>query len=273
MIEINRKTIREIIDIVKEANRKVIALYNSLSFFTETKQDGTPLTEVDKISENIIFQGLTNLFPDIPIISEEMGQYGNITKTNTFWLIDPLDGTKEFIKRNGEFTINLALIHNKYPLLGIISIPTTNTLYLGYSKNGCYIQKGEKEMIPFLKLPRQRNETIIITSRSHQGELEKEVLESIENVKKIQVGSSLKFCYILENKADIYLRLGPTREWDTAAGQCLIEEYGGEVLDFNGKRLKYNKYRFKNNGFICFASEKVEEAMKILEHIKYLIAR
>lgn len=240
-----------------QAGGAILGVYNT-DFQVDYKDDNSPLTKADRLSHEIIIEGLTSAFPDIPIISEESGQqedYKTRAKWSSFWLVDPLDGTKEFIKKNGEFTVNIALIENSYPVMGVIYVPVTGVLYYASKSGGAWRRtsrvsenSGDEQIHAKKILP--DTPVVIVSSRSHPSkELEKYLeLFSIESV--ISAGSSLKFCFVAEGKADIYPRLGPTMEWDTAAGQAIVEEAGGKVLDMDGRRFIYNKESLKNGHFI-----------------------
>jgi 3'(2'), 5'-bisphosphate nucleotidase len=250
--------ISEIIKIAALAGSKILEVYNNEFLFKnniEKKDDNSPLTLADKRSHDLIFEELTKLTPDIPIISEE-GEadsfpYEKRRNWTRFWLVDPLDGTKEFIKRNGEFTVNIALIENGIPILGVIQIPCSGTVY--YADNtGAY--KLENTTVPQrIFVNNKKSGLISIASRSHRGESEMEFLNKFNITGSISAGSSIKFCYVAEGKADIYYREGHTMEWDTAAGQIIVEKAGGEV-----KPLQYNKPVLRNDTFCCYGFKNLE---------------
>lgn len=237
------------------AGKEILKIYNdeSLSKEVEQKLDNSPLTLADKASNNLIVGALRESFPDIPILSEEEKSIGfSIRKDwKKFWLVDPLDGTKEFIKRNDEFTVNIALIENGYPVFGIIYAPVLDTIYIGdVSKNKAIKIESTGFEIP-ITINRKLNSRIAAGSRSHSSGEEKELLKKYDVVETISVGSSLKFCMVAEGKADIYFRHGPTMEWDTGAGQAIVEAAGGEVINFSSKkRFKYNKENLLNDSFL-----------------------
>lgn len=278
----------------KKAGDAILDVYNS-DFAVELKDDKSPLTLADKRSHEIISSRMNNISPDltnrlygskdrrIPILSEEGKNipYEERKNWEYFWLVDPLDGTKEFVKRNGEFTVNIALMHINRPVLGVIYIPVKDTLYFGAEGLGSYKLEFKKQ--PHLKLPEEYsydnfNDIIsaseklntgkdtgetsdkiqhitVIGSRSHMS---KETEDYINHLKKkypeidiISAGSSLKFCLIAEGTADIYPRFGPTMEWDTAAGQAIIEQAGGKVLKISSDEpLRYNKEDLLNPFFV-----------------------
>lgn len=238
-----------------EAGKAILDVYWSDDFEIELKDDDSPLTKADKISNKIITAGLRSKFPNIPIISEEEKSiaYEVRKNWNRFFLVDPLDGTKEFIKRNGEFTVNIALIENRFPVLGVIYAPVLETLYYGIESKGAFRIKDKKKIQ--LRTNGFFDDGIIaVQSRSHSGEEEEKFLNSYNVINSTEKGSSLKFCIIAEAEADIYYRAGPTMEWDTAAGQAILEAAGGYVMK-GTKRFVYNKLSLRNPGFCCYASD------------------
>lgn len=248
------KILQEVIDLSKRAGEAVLDVYSSY-FTVEQKEDRSPLTLADKRSHEIISGHLRDRYP-FPVLSEEGRSisYEERSRWDYFWLVDPLDGTKEFVKRNGEFTINVALIHGGRPIIGVIYIPVTKILYYGVNGRGSYrVADGERERLP---VQAGKGRFTVVGSRSHAT---REFDEYVANIRErhgeidfISAGSSIKFCLIAEGKADIYPRLGPTMEWDTAAGQIIVEESGGEVLEFgSGKPLTYNKENLLNPHFIA----------------------
>ena len=186
------------------------------------------------------------------ILSEEMkhADYSTRKDWDEFWLIDPLDGTKEFINRNGEFTVNIALIKNKKPIAGVVYVPVTDTVYYGDAENAYKIVNG---VYSELKVGDRRYDRIAVRSKSHASIEEEAVLNHYATTKNISVGSSLKFCMVAEGRADVYYRHGPTMEWDTAAGQAVVEAAGGKVyIGANEEEeFKYNKESLLNSGFLC----------------------
>jgi 3'(2'), 5'-bisphosphate nucleotidase len=254
---LDRINIEALLSIAKEAGIATLQIYNKY-FEIEVKDDRSPLTEADKRSNEIIISHLWNLHPEIPIISEETKQtpYTVRKRWTNFWLIDPLDGTKEFIRKNGEFTINIALVSDKTPVLGVIYVPVKEMFYYAVKGHGSYkIENGKKAVRIRSDRKRDKNDLIVVGSRSHASE---ELYEFVEGKKKeydevtlISSGSSLKFCLVAEGKADIYPRTGPTYEWDTAAGHAIILESGKAVYDFTtGEPLLYNKEDLLNSWFI-----------------------
>ena len=257
----------------KRAGLAILDVYDS-DFAVEQKEDKSPLTLADKksneIIENVLEQTVTVNNSTVPILSEEGKEISYEDRKNWeyFWLVDPLDGTKEFVKRNGEFTVNIALIHKQKPVLGIIYIPVKDVFYFAAKDFGTYkLENSEiltddlsiKELIDkSQKLPLDNDSKTSITvigSRSHTSEEFSEFVERLnekyENVEFISSGSSLKLCLVAEGKADFYPRFGPTMEWDTAAGQAIVEQAEGTVIDTQtNEPLSYNKSNLLNPFFI-----------------------
>lgn len=256
--------INELKNIAVEAGVAILNIYNDddLSRQVEHKDDNSPLTKADKASHEVIIQRLTDLYPEVPIMSEEdmvEVSYEERSKWKRYWCVDPLDGTKEFIKRNGEFTVNIALIEERYPTLGIIHVPVTGITYVGSKITGA--MKFEFENDPQKIVVRSKPETLTsVRSRSHASEEEERLYEKYHVNDFISKGSSLKFCMIAEGIADLYYRHNPTMEWDTAAGQAILEAAGGAVFQGNTEldRFIYNKEELRNGSFLC-----VSHPMKI----------
>ena len=220
------------------------------------KADESPVTDADHAAEAIIVAGLRTLTPDTPVVAEEEMAAGRIPVIGDgpFWLVDPLDGTKEFIKRNGEFTVNIALIENGRPTLGIVLAPASDTLWRGAAGLGADKSENGGAFAPIVTRPQPTDGLTCCASRSHAIYSDLDIWfgrEGLTVAERVQVGSSLKFCLIAEGKADIYPRFGPTNEWDTAAGQGVLEAAGGEVVTIDGEPLLYGKPRFSNPHFIA----------------------
>jgi len=251
-MEINKK---QLIDIVKKAGDAIMDIYNNPEFanVVNYKADDSPLTLADKASHSVIDEALKNLYPSIPIISEESEENidYNIRKNHsTFWLVDPLDGTKEFINRNGEFTVNIALIENNIPTEGFIYVPVKNILYYGFDNRAYKINNNGNQQV--IKVNNSSTNRIAVRSKSHASPEEEGVLNKYGVVDSISVGSSLKFCMVAEGKADVYYRHGPTMEWDTAAGQAVLQAAGGKVYkEVSSETFTYNKEKLLNGGFLC----------------------
>jgi 3'(2'), 5'-bisphosphate nucleotidase len=244
--------ITKVADIAREAGAKIMEIYAYADFSSiiDIKADDSPLTLADKEANKIIEAGLKALVA-YPIISEEGKNmpYEARKDWKEFWLVDPLDGTKEFIKRNGEFTVNIALIRDNKPVAGVIYVPVTGVLYCGVVGEGAY--KIENDQQRFIQTNQRKTGLVAVGSRSHASLEEEEVLRNYDIKDKISIGSSLKFCLVAEGKADLYFRSGPTMEWDTAAGQAILEAAGGKMYNQMGNGFNYNKESLLNGGFIA----------------------
>ena len=242
-----------LIDIVMEAGKAIMKIYNDPvnSDVVDYKADDSPLTLADKASHEVIESKLKTHYPSIPIISEESTDnidYSIRKEFTQYWLVDPLDGTKEFINRNGEFTVNIALIEDKTPIAGFIYVPVKDIVYYGI-KDKAYKVDGVK--ISELKVNHSTGDRIAVRSKSHPSPEEEVVLEKYHVIDSISVGSSLKFCMVAEGKADVYYRFGPTMEWDTAAGQAILMAAGGKVFKETGpEEFMYNKENLLNGSFL-----------------------
>lgn len=234
------------------ANEIIMQVYRSDDFCTLLKEDNSPVTKADLAANHILVNGLAQLTPEIPIVSEE--DPASITvplQHKVYWLIDPLDGTKEFLNRNDQFTCNLALIENHKSCLGFVSVPAENLLYVGGANLGAWVQtlEGNPQSI---KCARISGKTRVVASKSHLNDETRQYIQNIEgDVELVQAGSSLKFLTIAAGKADIYPRFSPTCEWDTAAAQAVLEGAGGTVVQQNGAPMRYGKAEILNPYFIA----------------------
>ncbi|MBI3776469.1 MAG: 3'(2'),5'-bisphosphate nucleotidase CysQ [Gammaproteobacteria bacterium] len=242
------------VHIAAAAGQCILDVYNR-PFSVEHKEDNSPLTLADRCAHELIVARLNALTPEIPVLSEESAKldYSARAAWQRFWLVDPLDGTREFIKRNGEFTVNIALIENQQPVLGVVQVPVTGIVYIGLRGSGAWKQQQGKRQ-PIRVRPYQGGRATVVASRSHRGEAVDQFLVRLAaregSYETASLGSSLKLCLIAEGAADIYPRLGPTSEWDTAAAQCVVEAAGGRVLDLQGEALRYNKTDILNPWFL-----------------------
>jgi 3'(2'), 5'-bisphosphate nucleotidase len=245
----------KILAIAREAGIKILEIYDT-NFTVQNKQDNSPLTAADMAAHNTICNGLRSLTPSIPILSEESAEisFKERSQWNQYWLVDPLDGTREFVKRNGEFSVNIALIEGNQSILGVIHIPVTGVSYSASRNNGAKIHKDNSSALPITVKKTLSNKITIAGSRSHGSARLKTFIEKLDHPEVLSIGSSLKFCLVAEGKADIYPRFGPTSEWDTGAAQAIIEEAGGIVVDMNFNRLQYNsKESLLNPEFLVIA--------------------
>ena len=206
------------------------------------KADASPVTEADERAERIIVERLRALAPAIPVVAEEAVAAGQVPEIGPwFWLVDPLDGTKEFINRNGEFTVNVALVRDHKPVLGVVAAPVLNLVYYGVAGAGAFVAHEGGAAQPIKVRHPAADPLVIVGSRSHRGDSLDSVLERIGAHEMRPMGSSLKFCLVAEGTADFYPRLGPTCEWDTAAAQAVVEAAGGSVTTLDGLPLRYNE--------------------------------
>lgn len=243
--------------IAQEAGEAIMEIYNS-DFAVEVKEDKSPLTVADKASNEVIVNSLQSHYPSIPIISEEnkLTSYNERKGWNYCWVVDPLDGTKEFINRNGEFTVNIALLKGNEPVLGVVYVPAQAKTYFAKKGEGAFLIDGEASPIR-LTVRKLANDGVlkVVGSRSHNSpEVDayvNQLKEKFPRVEFVAAGSSLKFCLVAEGKADVYPRLAPTMEWDTCAGQVVATEAGAEVLRYPELTpLGYNKENLLNPYFI-----------------------
>ncbi len=265
---ITERLISDVIEISEKAGNEILNVYNR-DIDVQYKDDKSPITEADRKSHHIILEGLKKINENIPVLSEEGKDipYEKRKNWEYFWLVDPLDGTKEFIKRNGEFTVNIALIHRQKPVFGVVYAPALNKLYYGGKDFGGYmVEKGEKVRLEGDSLNREK--LVVVASRSHINEETKEFIESLKrfyrDVETTSIGSSLKICLLAEGKADIYPRIGPTMEWDTAAAHAVLNSVGGRIVVYNNQKtlreleesdeLIYNKENLLNPYFVAYRS-------------------
>ena len=212
------------------------------------KSDASPLTSADSASHDFLMEALRALTPGIPVISEESDKVinGVVAADTSFWLVDPLDGTKEFIKGTNEFTVNLALIEAGQPVIGVVHAPALSLTYYGVRNLGSWRQTGDDPPNPISTRRAGSSQLAVVASKDHAGPLVSAMLSRLRNPQLRSMGSSLKFCLVAEGKADLYLRDLPTMEWDTAAAQCVVEAAGGGVYSLDGKPLGYGKGDLRN---------------------------
>jgi 3'(2'), 5'-bisphosphate nucleotidase len=237
----------QLIDLVRAAGDAILEVYGT-DFDVDTKADASPVTAADLAAHGVLARGLRDLAPDIPLLSEESEPPGfDVRKAwSRYWLVDPLDGTKEFISRNGEFTVNVALMENGQPTLGIVGVPVRGTVYTGDVAAGEAFRYDNGSATPLGGRPFvQGNTLVVVASRSHGGERLERYIEALGgrfgDVQRTPVGSSLKLCILAEGQADLYPRLGPTSEWDIAAAHAVLAAAGGDVWAVSGDPVRYNK--------------------------------
>ncbi len=252
--------ISEIKEIAIKAGEAILTIYHSdMDFGVEAKSDDSPLTIADKKANDIIVAGLKSLNHQFPIISEEnkLLDYEERKDYDHFWLVDPLDGTKEFIKKNGEFTVNIALVKRDRPVLGVVYTPVTEELFFAFKDGGAFksIQGVTKE-INANKFEMTDRNLRVICSRSHLNDETQKFVDGLNQPELVSKGSSLKFLMLAEGKAELYPRIAPTMEWDTGAAQVILEEAGGSVIQFQSDDpLVYNKANLLNPYFIASAKK------------------
>lgn len=249
-----------IVELARQAASAILEVYES-EFAVQRKDDKSPLTAADMASHQVILEGLRRLHPDLPALSEESAAigFGERGAWQRYWLIDPLDGTKEFIKRNGEFTVNIALIDRGEPVLGVVCVPVSGRVYYGVRGQGAWRQDAGKEPEPIRVRAHHGRPIQVAGSRSHAGDSLRRYLDNLGEHEIVSMGSSLKLCLVAEGRADLYPRLGPTSEWDTAAAQAVVEAAGGRVTNTAMEPLRYNtKESLLNPYFFVFGDTTVD---------------
>lgn len=245
-------------NIAREAGDAIMEVYGT-RFATMEKDDRSPLTEADLAAHRIISMRLRELTPELPLLSEEGREvlFAERQSWPAYWLVDPLDGTREFVKRNGEFTVNIALIRNHQPLLGVVWSPVLERMYSGARSLGAFRETSSSPRTPIqVALPAPEPVPRVVGSRSHGSERMQIALNRLGPHELLPMGSSLKLCLVAEGAADLYPRLGPTSEWDTAAAHAVVAAAGGHVVDLSGRELVYNtRESLLNPEFLVCAHE------------------
>lgn len=261
MFSIDEENIQKLIGISKDAGYEIMDIYNT-NFEVVSKDDQSPLTKADILSNKIICDSLKRITPNIPILSEESStiSFHDRSKWSYYWLVDPLDGTKEFVNKNGEFTTNIALIKNNAPIFGIIHVPSRNETYWGSKCEGSFMLANDniKKSLR-VRSSKPNSELRIVSSRSHPSGDLKLLLEKLDNYELVGIGSSLKFCLIAKGEADCYPRLGPTCEWDTAAGEIIAISAGADVVTLDDMPLDYNKKDLLNPYFLVSNNQEIKK--------------
>lgn len=240
MMRVSMSLLEEVEVIAREAGAAIMGVYAG-DFSVWEKEDKSPLTEADAAAHELITRRLERLQPALPILSEEaVGDFSGTDSSGRYWLVDPLDGTKEFIKRNGEFTVNIALIENGRSILGVVYAPVLNVAYLAAEGLGAFKVGADGVRTPIRVAEHTGGSSWrVVGSRSHAGDSLTAFMQQLGAHELISMGSSLKFCLVAEGKADVYPRMGPTSLWDTAAAQCVVEQAGGGVIQLTGEPLSY----------------------------------
>jgi 3'(2'), 5'-bisphosphate nucleotidase len=239
--------------IARRAGHEILEVYGS-DFAAEAKLDASPLTEADLRAHRLIVSALERLTPQLPVLSEESAEvpYEERRNWRRYWLVDPLDGTKEFVARNGEFTVNIALVEDGRPVLGVVHIPVSDTTYSGAPGTGAWRESGTRPPVPIRVRPRAAVPLRVLGSRSHESPKLAAKLAKLGPHEFLPAGSSIKLCLIADGSADLYPRLGGSSEWDIAAGQAVLEAAGGYVISLeDGLPLRYNKPELGNPKFLA----------------------
>ena len=244
-----------ILSLVDHASEAIMAIYRT-DFEVRAKDDASPVSEADLQAERILLDGLASICPDIPVVAEESVAAGRIPKTlgRRFFLVDPVDGTKEFVSRNGEFTVNVALVEDGLPVFGVIQAPAIDMIYWVGGDERAYRRRGEGPVEGIACRPRPSDGLVAQVSRSHWDARGEAFLAGLTIAERRVSGSSLKFCRLAEGDSDVYPRFAPTREWDTAAGQAILTAAGGCVLDEGGAPLMCGKPEFYNPSYIAWGA-------------------
>lgn len=253
-------------ELAHKAGEAILDVYGT-EFSVERKQDRSPITLADQRSHDIIVQALQSRYADIPVLSEEGREipYSTRKHWSCFWLVDPLDGTKEFVKRNGEFTVNIALVEGNAPTVGIIYLPVSQKLYMADLRRGCWEINGSSRRDLRVSARAADAPVRMVKSRSHPSPHLEDLLELLPSYEVVTRGSALKFCSVAAGEADFYPRFGPTWEWDTAAGQAIVMAAGGIMVDMKGEAFTYNKESLLNGPFLVATSRGWLEDTGILE--------
>lgn len=250
----NQSLLDQLGETAREAGEAILRVVRA-GFEVERKDDSSPVTEADHAAEAVILDALRRHAPGVPVIAEEQVEAGNVpAHGDTFFLVDPLDGTKEFVRGGDDYTVNIGLIETGAPVLGVIFAPVTQRLHLGLDKAGAWLEEGGRRRS--IKARALGDQKVAVASRSHLSQATIDYLaEAFDGnaPERVSVGSSLKFCLVAEGRADIYPRLSPTMEWDTAAGHAILRAAGGRVDTPDGEPLNYGKARFFNPGFVATA--------------------
>lgn len=248
--------IAQVVDIARRAGEQILEVYAAGETRVQEKDDRSPLTEADLRSHRLIEASLRVLTPEVPVLSEESSAmpFEQRARWGRYWLVDPLDGTKEFLSRNGEFTVNIALVEGHEATLGVVHVPAKAVTYWGIPGEGAWMRRDSGPPLAIHGQAAASSPVRVVGSRSHRGDSLDAYLARIGPYELVPVGSSLKFCIVAEGGADLYPRLGPTSEWDTAAAQAVVEGAGGFVVRRDGSRLLYNtKPDLLNPEFFVYA--------------------
>jgi len=248
--------------IALDAGQKALEFYGR-ELSVELKADNSPLTLADKASHELITDRLRHLTPEIPVVSEESAEGDTISRESGqwLWLVDPLDGTKEFIKQTGQFTVNIGLVRDGFPVLGVIHVPVSGRSYLGTTNDTggqAWRQEADGRWESIQTRTADLQHLTVVASRDHAGPVVEAFLQRLDGADVTSMGSSLKFCLVAEGQADFYPRVVPTFQWDTAAAQAILEAAGGLVTEMDGRRLEYRKDRLRNPSIMAFGDKQID---------------
>jgi 3'(2'), 5'-bisphosphate nucleotidase len=249
-----------LVEVARLAGAATLEIYRRPSFEVVAKADASPVTEADLASQTLIIQHLREIAPAIPVLSEEAAArpFGERRHWKRLFIVDPLDGTREFVSRNGEFTINIALVEDGVPTVGAVFAPTLDSAWFGAETIGAFRQDRQNPATAIeVGADEASRELRVLASRSHRGERLESFLNALPQYRLVSVGSSVKFCRVAEGSADLYPRLSPTHEWDTAAGDAIVRAAGGQVLGLDGAPLRYNKEDLLNPSFVALGARAV----------------
>lgn len=266
VVAVDMALLRTLGELARRAGEAILQVYHG-DFEVMTKSDCSPLTAADLAAQQVIVAGLSALDASLPVVSEEARNAGweQRRQWTRYWLVDPLDGTREFIKRNGEFSVNIALIEHHRPVLGVVLAPVSGELYAAAQDEGAWLQVAGDAPWQRLQARPLARPAVLAGSRSHGGDGQRVARQLLGEDYRLQaLGSSLKFCLIARGDADLYLRYGPTCEWDTAAAQCVLEQAGGAVTDLRGQPLRYNRGEsLLNPEFMAVGDTRIDWAQRL----------
>lgn len=253
-----RELSRELVEVARLAGEAVLEIYRRPDFEVAFKADASPVTAADLASQTLILERLGRIAPDVPVLSEEAAAlpFAERRPWKRLFIVDPLDGTREFVNRNGEFTINIALVEEGVPILGVVFAPTLDCTWWGAAENGAF-RLDRQGPARTVEVGETGGDLRVLASRSHGGEMLEAFLGFLPRHRRISVGSSVKFCHVAEGAADFYPRLSPTQEWDTAAGDAILRAAGGQVLTLEGAPLRYNKEDLRSPFFVALGTRAV----------------
>ena len=246
----------KLIPIAQEASKLLLSFYDS-GFEVESKDDGSPVTNADFAADQYLQEQLIKILPDVPVVSEESPYETNLknSKADRYWLIDPLDGTRGFIRKNGHFCINIALMENHKPILGVIALPTEDEVYVGFEKIAYKIHEGLRENLLTRSFPMQGVDVLVGSTKAQHDELYESFFSHFKIASIRARGGASKFCYISKGVVDLYIRFSKCYEWDIAAGHAILAAAGGIVQNLKGEPLSYGDPKFKNYGFVALGQK------------------